>query len=83
MTAQTPRSEKSEPEQSPEMVRSAESELLAGLCMGRQAMSHFLGHIHICVCFVAQEDPGTASGGQERAERTSPSCAFCLRVLEW
>ncbi|XP_046501094.1 protein AKNAD1 isoform X2 [Equus quagga] len=30
-----------------------------------------------------EEDPGTASGGQERAERTSPSCAFCLRVLEW
>ncbi|XP_014635579.1 PREDICTED: protein AKNAD1 [Ceratotherium simum simum] len=30
-----------------------------------------------------EEDPSNASGRQEHAEITSPSCAFCRRVLEW
>lgn len=29
------------------------------------------------------EEPSTASGRQDRAETTSASCAFCLRVLQW
>ncbi|XP_010829332.1 PREDICTED: protein AKNAD1 [Bison bison bison] len=31
----------------------------------------------------AMEEPSTASGRQDRAETTSASCAFCLRVLQW
>ncbi|KAG5215047.1 hypothetical protein JEQ12_000623 [Ovis aries] len=30
-----------------------------------------------------EEEPSTASGRQDRAETTSASCAFCLRVLQW
>ncbi|XP_040087845.1 protein AKNAD1 [Oryx dammah] len=29
------------------------------------------------------EEPSTSSGRQDRAETTSASCAFCLRVLQW
>nr|XP_020734178.1 protein AKNAD1 isoform X5 [Odocoileus virginianus texanus] len=30
-----------------------------------------------------EEEPSTASGRQDRAETTSASCAFCLRLLQW
>ncbi|KAF4021532.1 hypothetical protein G4228_013505 [Cervus hanglu yarkandensis] len=30
-----------------------------------------------------EEKPSTASGRQDRAETTSASCAFCLRLLPW
>ncbi|XFF76030.1 hypothetical protein AB1E18_002249 [Capra hircus] len=30
-----------------------------------------------------EEEPSTASERQDRAETTSASCAFCLRVLQW
>nr|XP_058929864.1 protein AKNAD1 [Kogia breviceps] len=67
----------------PEMVSLARSARLAGLCLSSQGVSHFLGHIHICVCFVVQEKPNNASGRQDSAETTRASCAFCHRVLEW
>ncbi|XP_043732266.1 protein AKNAD1 [Cervus elaphus] len=55
----------------------------AGLRPGSRGVSQILGRIHICVCFLVQEKPSTASGRQDRAETTSASCAFCLRLLPW
>lgn len=55
----------------------------AGLSPGSRGVSQILGRTHICVCFLVQEEPSTASGRQDRAETTRADCAFCLRLLQW